>query len=70
MFLRCFLATESVKGTKPLFRGRRNSGSFGWAGMAFITTVNAEIGHNREEPRYGSGSVTVSLWFLTVLDHF
>ena len=63
MVLRCFLATESVRGVGPLLRGKMNNGSLGEAGMAWIMAARADMGHRWEEPKKGRGRVTVSLRF-------
>ena len=48
MAFRCFLATESVSGTKSNLQGNRNNGSLGSAGKVGAIAVSAVIGHNGE----------------------
>ena len=51
MALRCFLATESVSGTRPDLRCKRNNGSLDFADKVWTIVVRAFIGHNGEEPK-------------------
>ena len=70
MSLRCFLATESVRGVRPLIFGTKNNGSLSEPGIFVNMVLNAVIGQRGECPRAGMETVATSLLFCMVLDHF
>ena len=63
MSLRCFLATESVRGTKVSALGITNKGSLSDTGYNRIIPSIAAMGHKREFPSHGMGIVTMSFLF-------
>ena len=67
MFFKCFLATESVRGTNLELCGITNKGSLEETGNILFM---AEIGHKCEAPKFGKGIVTGCFLSCMLLLHF
>ena len=63
IFLRCFLAVESDKGTTVVLDFMQNRGEFLEAGIAWYIYWRDVTGHNGEDPSEGMTIVLVSFLF-------
>ena len=69
IFLRCFLAVESDKGTTLPLDCEQNNGEFFEAGMALYIRCSDVTGNSGDNPREGMAIVLMSFLFWRVLDH-
>ena len=70
MLFRCFLVTESVRGTHFEGLGRSKSESLGPAINFFVVLMRSGMRHKTDDSKEGRGMARVGLQSWIVLDHF